>query len=245
MELVHSDILYFTVRAPMHFLNRIVTSQRLIHFRSSALCTTILICLFGCKYMLCFRKLNNLNSSFQTRGQRWQCMRNQFRSTSSVHHAINVLHIALVSTPSSSRLFEFKIRDRSVWWIVACYTLFGFFGIGISTQWSVSTQPNFFYAMDIKRCNPEPKPETHVCLVSGKPIYIAWSIISACTYDTVVFLCISYRLAANAATERSWRFWVSSLAKGKGLFRLSKSLLQSGQIYYACASLFLSRLHDI
>lgn len=50
--------------------------------------------------------------------------------------------------------------------------------------------------------------------------------------DTLVFLAISFRLSANAVTDESWRSRFLSIVKGKGLYRLSRSLLISGQIYY-------------
>lgn len=53
-----------------------------------------------------------------------------------------------------------------------------------------------------------------------------------CINDTLVFLAISYRLAGDAATERSWWARIKSFVKGDGLYSLSRSILQSGQVYY-------------
>lgn len=51
--------------------------------------------------------------------------------------------------------------------------------------------------------------------------------------DTFVFLAITYRLAADAAlAEGSWRSRLLAVIKGKGLHRLSRSLMKSGQLYY-------------
>ncbi|KZP13846.1 hypothetical protein FIBSPDRAFT_868975 [Athelia psychrophila] len=51
-------------------------------------------------------------------------------------------------------------------------------------------------------------------------------------HDTMVFLAISYRLAADAVAAGDWRSRVRSIATGKGLFSLSRSLMKGGQLYY-------------
>ncbi|KZP26081.1 hypothetical protein FIBSPDRAFT_364529 [Athelia psychrophila] len=51
-------------------------------------------------------------------------------------------------------------------------------------------------------------------------------------HDTMVFLAISYRLAADAVAAGDWRSRVLSIVTGKGLFSLSRSLMKSGQLYY-------------
>ncbi|KZP06687.1 hypothetical protein FIBSPDRAFT_999969 [Athelia psychrophila] len=56
--------------------------------------------------------------------------------------------------------------------------------------------------------------------------------IANATYDTLVFLAISYRLAADGATEDSWRAHFQSIVKTRGLHSISSSLMRSGQIYY-------------
>ncbi|KZP30755.1 hypothetical protein FIBSPDRAFT_1038013 [Athelia psychrophila] len=50
--------------------------------------------------------------------------------------------------------------------------------------------------------------------------------------DTLVFLAISCRLAADAAHKNSWRARLQSLAKGKSLYIVSSALMRSGQLYY-------------
>ena len=66
--------------------------------------------------------------------------------------------------------------------------------------------------------------------------YFSLPSISSFINDTLVFLAISYRLASDAATQKTWRSWVQSVVKGKGLYSISRSLLQGGQMYYLCAS---------
>ena len=51
--------------------------------------------------------------------------------------------------------------------------------------------------------------------------------------DTMVFLAITYRLAADSANaDGTWRSRVQSVVTGKGLYRVSSSLMRSGQLYY-------------
>ncbi|KZP32802.1 hypothetical protein FIBSPDRAFT_943790 [Athelia psychrophila] len=57
-------------------------------------------------------------------------------------------------------------------------------------------------------------------------------------HDTMVFLAISYRLAAGAVTAGYWRSRVLSIVTGKGLFSLSRSLMKGGQLYYLATTVF-------
>ncbi|KZP18932.1 hypothetical protein FIBSPDRAFT_1045866 [Athelia psychrophila] len=75
------------------------------------------------------------------------------------------------------------------------------------------------------------------CTATVSFAYYPLPSISSFVNDTLIFLAISYRLAANAAAERTWRSWALSAVKGNGLHRLSRSLLQSGQLYYAATML--------
>ncbi|KZP29650.1 hypothetical protein FIBSPDRAFT_926836 [Athelia psychrophila] len=59
----------------------------------------------------------------------------------------------------------------------------------------------------------------------------------------MVFLAISYRLAADAVTASDRRSRVLSIVTGKGLFSLSRSLMKGGQLYYlATTVLFFANL---
>ena len=48
----------------------------------------------------------------------------------------------------------------------------------------------------------------------------------------MVFLAITYRLMADAAVGDDWRSRLRSVVWGRGVRRLSRALLQSGQLYY-------------
>ncbi|KZP18870.1 hypothetical protein FIBSPDRAFT_955838 [Athelia psychrophila] len=68
--------------------------------------------------------------------------------------------------------------------------------------------------------------------------YFPLPSISSFVNDTLIFLAISFRLAANSTTEKTWRSWALSAVKGEGLLRLSRSLLLSGQLYYVATMVF-------
>ncbi|KZP32791.1 hypothetical protein FIBSPDRAFT_1012776 [Athelia psychrophila] len=62
--------------------------------------------------------------------------------------------------------------------------------------------------------------------------YHSMPITMTFVHDTMVFLAISYRLAADAVTAADWRSRVLPIVTGKGLFSLSRSLMKTGQLYY-------------
>ncbi|KZP20291.1 hypothetical protein FIBSPDRAFT_1044937 [Athelia psychrophila] len=62
--------------------------------------------------------------------------------------------------------------------------------------------------------------------------YPTYPSISSFVFDTLVFIAVSYRLAADAAIDQSWRARLQSVVTGKGLFRISRALMISGQLYY-------------
>ncbi|KZP33552.1 hypothetical protein FIBSPDRAFT_943344 [Athelia psychrophila] len=74
-------------------------------------------------------------------------------------------------------------------------------------------------------------PQTEYCLEKTVTSFTAASL-AVFFYDTLIFLAITYRLAADAVPERNWRSCLLSILKGQGLSRLSRALMQSGQIYY-------------
>ncbi|KZP18578.1 hypothetical protein FIBSPDRAFT_893377 [Athelia psychrophila] len=70
--------------------------------------------------------------------------------------------------------------------------------------------------------------------------YSALPSISTFVYDTLVFLAISYRLAADVVAEGSWRSRLLSAGMGRGLFSLSKSIMENGLLYYLGAVVFFA-----
>jgi hypothetical protein len=59
----------------------------------------------------------------------------------------------------------------------------------------------------------------------------ALGYIAIAVYDTLMYLCISWRLA-SLASPNSWQDRLRSFVTGDGLGWLSKVLLRSGQTYY-------------
>lgn len=59
-----------------------------------------------------------------------------------------------------------------------------------------------------------------------------WAFILNLLYDTMVYLAISWRLAAFSIKGDSWKHRVRSFVAGEGLLGLSKALLRGGQMYY-------------
>ncbi|KZP25789.1 hypothetical protein FIBSPDRAFT_949901 [Athelia psychrophila] len=78
---------------------------------------------------------------------------------------------------------------------------------------------------------------TQHCIATSRE-YLALPSIVTCINDTLVFLAISFRLTADAATERTWRARAQSIFQGKGLYSLSRSLMKSGQTYYLASIIF-------
>ncbi|KZP07856.1 hypothetical protein FIBSPDRAFT_901729 [Athelia psychrophila] len=81
-------------------------------------------------------------------------------------------------------------------------------------------------------------PSANGYCISYKMYYPTYPTISSFVFDTLVFIAVSYRLAADAATEQSWRARLQSVTTGKGLFRISRALMISGQLYYLAIILF-------
>ncbi|KAF7968184.1 hypothetical protein HWV62_31700 [Athelia sp. TMB] len=63
--------------------------------------------------------------------------------------------------------------------------------------------------------------------------------IATTVSDTLVFLAITYRLAADAATDATLGARVRAVLRGRGLYSLSKALMQSGQRYYLCVPIHI------
>ncbi|KZP25926.1 hypothetical protein FIBSPDRAFT_855214, partial [Athelia psychrophila] len=71
-------------------------------------------------------------------------------------------------------------------------------------------------------------PYTAYCTVKHNSVPVTMIFVN----DTMVFLAISYRLAADAVTAGDWRSRVRSIVTGEGLFSLSRVLMKSSQLYY-------------
>lgn len=59
-----------------------------------------------------------------------------------------------------------------------------------------------------------------------------FSYVAIAVYDTLVYLAISWRLSSLSMHGDHWQARMTSSVTGKGLYRLSRSLLQLSQMYY-------------
>lgn len=82
----------------------------------------------------------------------------------------------------------------------------------------VSTRPTFI-------------PGTHHFQDAGVNRILASSVLAAITFDSCVFIAISYKVMSTHALVDGRVQW-SSLVSGKALTPLSRAVLQSGQQYY-------------
>ncbi|KZP29389.1 hypothetical protein FIBSPDRAFT_884829 [Athelia psychrophila] len=119
--------------------------------------------------------------------------------------------------------FLFLIRVRAIYLksrhITVAFGALFIFTIALNLTQYADMHTNYILGTDLCGSNLNDK-------LYGLP-----SIANA-TYDTLVFLAISYRLAADGATEDSWRARFQSIVKTRGLHSVSSSLMRSGQIYY-------------
>ncbi|KZP19059.1 hypothetical protein FIBSPDRAFT_1045805 [Athelia psychrophila] len=134
------------------------------------------------------------------------------------------------SVAIASTSFLFFLRVRAVYRQSRTITmLFG-------ALWAVTTSVGFgFSAFEIR--GTERVPYTAYCTNSTIK-YTSLPVMITFFHDTMVFLAISYRLAADAVTAADWRSRVLSIVTGKGLFSLSRSLMKGGQLYYLVTVVF-------
>ncbi|KZP27074.1 hypothetical protein FIBSPDRAFT_928240 [Athelia psychrophila] len=127
---------------------------------------------------------------------------------------------AAVTVASTS--FLFFLRVRAVYlqsrYITALFGLLWVITVAFNTLADVSLR-----AVRI--------PDTLRCIVYETDYY-AYPSVATFLNDTCVFLAISYRLTGDTAIEKSWRGRLLSIVTGKGLYRLSRALMQTGFIYY-------------
>ncbi|KZP11644.1 hypothetical protein FIBSPDRAFT_1050574 [Athelia psychrophila] len=140
--------------------------------------------------------------------------------------ALVKLYGACAGLSIASTSFLFLLRVRAVYMRSARTTaIFG-------TLWIVTVA---FATHSATTIHADPK-STYVhsgCGVSRvKSISSTWMLVPMLFTDTLIFLAITYRLTADAATKGSWRSRFLIIAKGKGLYSLSRSLMLTGQFYY-------------
>ncbi|KZP32783.1 hypothetical protein FIBSPDRAFT_1012773 [Athelia psychrophila] len=134
------------------------------------------------------------------------------------------------SVTTASTSFLFFLRVRAVYLQSRTITiLFGAF-------WVITTSVGIHFTTLEVRGAERVSYTAHCAKTTVK--HNSMPITMTFVHDTMVFLAISYRLAANAATAGDWRSRVLSIVTGKGLFSLSRSLMKGGQLYYLATTVF-------
>ncbi|KZP07892.1 hypothetical protein FIBSPDRAFT_1052706 [Athelia psychrophila] len=132
------------------------------------------------------------------------------------------------ATKVISTSFLFFLRVRAVYLRSRSVTVL--FGI----LWLITVILNIITDASIRA---EPHTDAQHCM--GFRIHnSSYPSISSFVFDTFVFIAISYRLAADAATEQSWRARLQSVVTGNGLLNLSRAFMISGQLYYFAIIVF-------
>ncbi|KZP13608.1 hypothetical protein FIBSPDRAFT_1049307 [Athelia psychrophila] len=138
------------------------------------------------------------------------------------------LYAASAATRTISTSFLFFLRVRAVYLCSRfATTLFGIL-------WLIMAILNIIADASI---GPALTATQH-CKTAQNPHTTGYPSTSSFVFDTFIFIAISYRLAADAATEQSWRARLQSVVTGKGLLRISRALMASGQLYYLAAISF-------
>ena len=73
---------------------------------------------------------------------------------------------------------------------------------------------------------------TQRCIDSEVKSFGSAGIVASAVNDTLIFFAVTYRLIFYHVASESWSSRIHSFFKGDGMGRMSKMLLQSGQIYY-------------
>ncbi|PSR79413.1 hypothetical protein PHLCEN_2v7058 [Hermanssonia centrifuga] len=73
---------------------------------------------------------------------------------------------------------------------------------------------------------------TQRCINSEVKQYGSAGIIIATCNDTLIFLAITYRLIMHHVPSDSWSHRLRGFLRGDGMGKMSKLLLQTGQLYY-------------
>ncbi|KAF7967638.1 hypothetical protein HWV62_33621 [Athelia sp. TMB] len=140
----------------------------------------------------------------------------------------SMLSIAVLLSIASTSLLFF-LRVRAVYMKSTRITVF--FGFLWLATVAIAIL-NDFYMRAAHR------PGTRICTSEDPAKYTTMPVYATFCNDSMVFLAITYRLTADAAVGDDWRSRLLSVVRGRGLHQLSKSLLQSGQLYYFATILF-------
>lgn len=132
--------------------------------------------------------------------------------------AVNIIAVPAISLLFLLRVNAIYLHNKIIVAIfIACWLgLFGSFLLD-----SLTMLAEFLHPAKSKPCN-----------LAGRSTD-AWAYVANATFDTLVYLAISWRLVSTSMISHcGWRDRLRSFVKGDGLLGLSRALLRSGQYYY-------------
>ena len=129
--------------------------------------------------------------------------------------------ILMLVIPSTSALFFFRVR--AVYYNNKIITIF--FGV----LWLSLVGLSFLI--------PQATSATHIgttkrCIVTRITPYVSIPVLIHATFDTLVFLAISFRIISFSIVGDTFSARAKSFFRGDGLPSLPRSLLVGGQAYY-------------
>ncbi|KZP08544.1 hypothetical protein FIBSPDRAFT_1052363 [Athelia psychrophila] len=128
--------------------------------------------------------------------------------------------------------FLFFLRVRAV------YLESKYVTVLFSALWLVAVSVNLLLVTGVHAVHAPPAVGGYSGCIGKGSKSVSSPLTAIFVNDTLIFLAISYRLTANAMADGSLRSRLLTLVKGKGLFSLSQSLLQTGQLYYFSTLLY-------
>ncbi|KZP11660.1 hypothetical protein FIBSPDRAFT_962066 [Athelia psychrophila] len=141
---------------------------------------------------------------------------------------------ACTALSMASTSFLFLLRVRAVYLQSARITaIFGTLWLvtvafAIQSAATIHADPKLLYAYT--GCS-----NSHI-----KPMNSTWLLVIPLLNDTSIFLAITHRVTTDAVTAGRWHSRLLSIVTGKGLYRLSRSLRLTGQLYYLSTIAYLA-----
>lgn len=143
-------------------------------------------------------------------------------SVTPVHHCNTTIKVAswfvACALPLNSLLFY--LRARGVFY-ESKLAVWAFFALWLTTFASF-TAP---FAFEATQLGP-----TNWCVTTVVKHFSAASFVTVALFDTMIFFAISLQVSLKRSGD--WKVRMKSFFTGKGIGRVSTSLLQTGQLYY-------------
>jgi len=177
--------------------------------------------------MLCKTKFGGPNVIyFLSRiGTLLYCVSATVFQTAPVAHCQNFLYFVassfVLAMPATSLLFFFRVR--AVWSNSKIITAF----FGMLWLGNLGTSVLVPFAVDGAHIGT-----TQRCIDTAVRSYASTPIVLNAINDTLIFIAISLRIVAFTVAGDTWGAHIRSFVSGDGLPRMSRALLQGGQLYY-------------